>query len=112
MMPGWSSTPSDLTPAPTATPGGPVTVSYSQDVQPILDRECVRCHGGRSGLFMDSYDNLMDGNIIVPGDPEASELVMSIQESSQSIMPPGSDGLSASEIDLIVTWIAEGCPNN
>jgi mono/diheme cytochrome c family protein len=111
-----SGSPPEVTPAPTATPGGVAMVSYKQQIQPILDRECVGCHGGQAGLFMDSYDNLMaggaSGKVVIPGDPDGSDLVRSIKGQGQSRMPPGNATLAPSEIDMFVTWIAEGCPNN
>ena len=111
-----SGLPPEVTPAPTATPGGAAKVSYRQQIQPILDRECVGCHGGQAGLFMDSYDNLMaggpGGKVVIAGDPDGSILVRSIKGQSEPRMPPGNATLAPSEIDLFVTWIAEGCPNN
>lgn len=111
-----SGSPPEVTPAPTATPGGGATVSYSREIQPILDRDCVGCHGGQAGLFMDSYDNLMAGSargsVVIAGDPDGSVLVRSIRGEGQSRMPPGGAGLASSEIELLVTWIAEGAPNN
>lgn len=111
-----SGSPPEVTPAPTATPGGSAEVSYSREIQPILDRDCVGCHGGQAGLFMDSYDNLMAGSaggkVVIAGDPDGSLLVRSIRGDGRSRMPPGGAGLTSSEIQLLVTWIAEGAPNN
>ena len=113
---GRSSTTPEVTPAPTATQGGSAKVSYRQQIQPLLDRKCVGCHGGQAGLFMNSYDNLMAGGpagkIVIPGDPEDSELVRRIRGLSQPRMPLDGSTLASPEIDMIVTWIAEGSPNN
>ena len=91
-------------------------MSYSRQIQPILDGACVGCHGGQAGLFMDSYDNLMagtpSGKTVIAGDPDGSALVRSITGEGQSRMPPGGAGLTSSEIEMIVTWIAEGASNN
>ena len=107
--------PPEVTAAPTVTPGGTASVSYRRDLQPIFDRQCVDCHGGQGGLYLDSYDRLMGGSasgpVVIPGNPQASELVRSIQGVGQPLMPPD-EALPAKEIDFIVTWIAEGCPNN
>jgi mono/diheme cytochrome c family protein len=115
-MMGRSAPPPAGTPAPTATPGGNATVSYRRDIQPIFNRNCVSCHGGQAGLYLDSYDHVMAGSargrVIVPGDPQASELVRRIRGLSQPRMPMGGAPLPPSDIDAIVTWIAEGTPNN
>ena len=57
--------------------GGEPTVSYSKDVQPIVQTNCAECHTGngvglqKSGLDMGSYEGLMKGTkfgpVIVPG---------------------------------------------
>ena len=113
---GGSAPPPAGTPAPTATPGGNATVSYRRDIHPIFNRNCVSCHGGQAGLYLDSYDHLMAGSaherVLIPGDPQASELVRRITGASQPAMPMGGTPLPASDIDVIVTWIAEGAPNN
>lgn len=115
-MMGRGAPPPVVTPAPTATPGGDATVRYRRDVQPIFDRRCVRCHGGQAGLYLDSYDHVMAGSVrgpvVVPGNPAASELVRRIQGLSQPRMPMGAPPLSPEEIQTIVTWVAEGAPNN
>jgi hypothetical protein len=116
MMYGYTSPPPAITPAPTATTGGNSTTSFSLDIQPILDRECIVCHGGQSGLYLENYDYLMagstNGQVVIPGNPSTSELVKRIQGLSQPTMPLGSAPLDPSEIELMITWIAEGSPNN
>ncbi len=131
-MMGRSAPPPVGTPAPTATPGGTATVSYRRDIQPIFNRNCVSCHGGQAlpfdsaqdkrqssgqaGLYLDSYDHVMAGSargpVVIPGNPQASELVRRIKGLSQPRMPLGGAPLPAADIDAIVTWIAEGAPNN
>ena len=54
---------------------GVAPVSYSTDVQPIFNANCITCHGGSGGLFLTSYANLMAGTsahgpVITPGDGE------------------------------------------
>ncbi len=113
---GRSASPPAVTPAPTATSGGGATTSYRLDIQPILDRECVACHGGQGGLSLETYDNLMAGTprgaVVVPGDPQTSELARRIRGEGQLRMPPSGPPLSPAEISVIATWIAEGAPNN
>jgi hypothetical protein len=91
-------------------------VSYQQDIQPIFDRACVSCHGVQAGLTLTGYDQLMngslDGPVVIPGNPAASELLRRLTGLSEPRMPLGSQPLSAGDIQLIEAWIAAGSPNN
>lgn len=116
MMRNDTFSPPDITPAPTTTPGGISIMSYSQDIQPIFDRACISCHGGQAGLYLESFDYLMagsaNGSVVVPGNPNASELLRRIQGLRQPTMPPGDIRLSSSEVEAIILWIEAGSPNN
>lgn len=105
-----------VTPAPTATPGGGATVSFRQDVRPLLVQNCARCHGGQLGLYVDSYDTLMAGSsrgtVVVPGDASGSNLVRRLRGEATPRMPLDSGPLTDAEITLVETWIREGAPNN
>ena len=104
---------------------GEGAVSYSRDVQPILQANCLSCHqqGGAgyeaSGFSMATYDDLMKGTsggaMIVPGDSEGSNLVVLMEgRADPSIsMPHGSnDPVSKSDIDTIRRWIDQGAKKN
>jgi hypothetical protein len=114
----WSSqdAPPEVAPLPTVTPGGEASVSYRKEIQPILDRYCVQCHGGVEGLWMDRFENLMrggeHGSIISPGNPEDSELYLRLTGSKLPAMPLGSGPLSSRQVELIRLWIEDGAPNN
>lgn len=116
MSGGRSGQPPATTPLPTSTPGGSATVSYRQDVQPILSQSCVSCHGGSAGLWLDRYERVLAGSsrgpVVVPGDPEQSELYRRITGQSRPAMPLNGSPLSQHEIDVIRTWISDGAPNN
>jgi len=106
-------TPVPLTPAPTATPGGTVSVSFRRDILPILEENCVRCHGGVAGLWLNDYEHTLYGGfagpVLVPGDPEASRLLEYVRRGT---MPPDAPPLSPEQVRLIEEWIAAGAPNN
>jgi uncharacterized membrane protein len=108
-----------------AAPKKKSTVSFSEEVMPILQFRCGTCHTGEgdgvkaSGLDMSSYDNLMKGTkhgpIIVPGDVVTSNLMVLLDgKADKSIqMPHGSKKkLSSCDRDIIRTWIHEGALNN
>ncbi len=100
-------------------------VSYSKDVQPILQANCGECHaeGGagleKSGLDMSSYDSLMKGTrfgaVIVAGDSVSSTLVLLVEgkEVDPSIaMPHGAAKIPDADIAKIKSWIDQGAKNN
>jgi len=105
--------------------GGEPTVSFSQDVQPILNKHCVECHqaGGQgevaSGLDLTGYEGLMKGTrngpMVIAGDVEGSNLVVLIEgRADPSIrMPHGKkEPVSKADIQTIRLWISQGAKNN
>jgi len=101
-----------------ATP--PVKIEFNRDIRPILSK-CMLCHGpdsgeGANGLRLDKRETalkkLADGkNAIVPGSPDASELIRRINAEDESVrMPPPETHktLSAEEKQLLAQWIREG----
>ena len=99
---------------------GAQDVDYGRDVQPILADRCYACHGPDSakreaGLRLDRRSDAIanrDGfPAVVPGDPEASELVLRIRDEVDP-MPPGPhhEPLEASEVQILEAWIASGAP--
>ena len=101
-----------------ATPAIPenVQVSFSDDVLPIFEARCQRCHGpGRSevDLRLDSYEDVLAGSsngpVVVPGSAETSYLVDLIESGN---MPLGSAKLPDAQIRTIIDWINTGTPDN
>lgn len=92
-------------------------VSFALDIQPILTSKCATCHNPteaepdlREGY---AYESLKDGDGIVPGNAEESELVEMLEWQSKdgNNMPPDSP-LTPIQIALIKKWINEGVRNN
>lgn len=101
------------------------SVSYSADVRPILDANCLACHqeGGAgmeaSGFSMMTYDDLMKGTqfgpMIIAGDPEGSNMIVLMEgRADPSIsMPHGAmKPVSKADIATIRAWIDQGAKNN
>jgi uncharacterized membrane protein len=114
-----------LFPLALAACGGEAKVSFSQDVQPILNQHCTECHqtGGKgeiaSGLNLTSYAGLMTGTrngpMVIAGDVEGSNLLVLIEgRADASIrMPHGkAQPVSKEHIQTIRNWIAQGASNN
>lgn len=88
-----------------------VTVSFSQDVWPIIEENALAAHGGKGGVFLESYDDIM--NYVVPGDPENSMLYRVLIGDGVPRMPPPPEAALADEmIQTIYDWIDQGALNN
>lgn len=106
------------TEAPTDVPAKDpaATISFANDVMPIIQSRCVNCHGGdriEEGLLMRSYEEVMAGSengpIVVPGDVVNSKMVELI--TSQK-MPKRGPKLTPPQVQIITDWVAAGAPNN
>lgn len=102
-----------------------VPVSYKETIVPLLTDHCGRCHEGdgpgtqKSGLAMDSYEQLLKGThigpVIKPGDATGSTLMALIEgRADPAIRMPldGHNPLSANEIKILRQWINEGALDN
>jgi hypothetical protein len=119
--------------APQPGDNGPRMVHYAVDVEPILDKHCVSCHGGRepkgrldltgvpTARFSRSYENLIGRNLVSYMDcrygrahfrPEPplsfgshlSKLVAQIRKD------PCKGDLTTGEFIKITTWIDANVP--
>jgi len=117
--PAPSPTPTETLVLPTNTPVATEdtsTVSFAGDVSPILQRRCVKCHGGErteEGLILRTYADAMAGSwngpVIEPGSVEESFLVEQIVSGK---MPKREPRLLPSEIQAISDWIDAGALDN
>ena len=85
------------------------------DINAIVTKHCVMCHsaqGAGRGLRLDSYALAMagskDGPVLLPGDPEGSELIRRLKGISTPRMPFLSYPLADEEIALFVRWVEAG----
>ena len=97
---------------------GPATaLDFSREVLPVLQRACFECHGSevaRGGLRLHEAAALQSGGkhgvVVVPGKPEASELLrrVSLPRTDKEAMPRRGAPLTAAEISHLKEWIAAG----
>ncbi len=102
-------------PPPAARP-----VSFSADIQPLLEMACLRCHGPekpKSGLRLDNQESALrggDGGVaIVPGDSAKSPLIHFVAGLVEDMeMPPTGKGdpLTPDEVGVLRAWIDQGAP--
>ena len=92
-------------------------VHFSRDIRPILNQNCMPCHGGvrqKNGVsFLFREEALGTGKsgkrTIVPGKPDQSELIARITSSDpEARMPYHAPPLSRPQIDLLRRWIKQG----
>ena len=99
------------------------SVDYIRDIRPILSRSCYACHGPdadsrEAELRLDRRESALGETtsgdvVIVPGEPEKSELFRRISSEDQDEwMPPFDSGksLTPDQIALIRRWIGQGAP--
>jgi mono/diheme cytochrome c family protein len=98
-------------------PAASTSITYNDDVRPILAENCFACHGPDSasreaGLRLDQRDAAIEMAAIVPGEPDSSELVDRISRGQDDdlAMPPidGHKRLSADQRTILVEWIRQG----
>ncbi len=114
---GWSS-------AVITTAAAEPVPSYTRDIRGLLSNRCVRCHGpdgedrhggGDDGLRLDTFAgataDLGGHAAIVPGKPDASEVIARITSTDPDlVMPPPEAGqrLTDKDVELLRRWIAAG----
>ncbi|MEM7230061.1 MAG: c-type cytochrome domain-containing protein [Planctomycetota bacterium] len=91
---------------------------FVNNVFPILDQNCLRCHNptraNRSGgLDQTSMTAMLagggEGPAIVIGNPDASPLWQRmVTDDFDKLMPPDGDAVTAEEAEIIAQWIRDG----
>jgi hypothetical protein len=117
-------TESPATEAPAATEPGAATqpavqgatVSFANDVLPIIESRCIGCHGGdrtEEGLDLKTHASIMAGSenglVIVPGDAENSLLVELVATQE---MPKRGPKLTPPQVQIITDWVNQGALDN
>ena len=92
-------------------------LSFERDIRPIVKTHCFQCHGEGEKLkggvdlrlrrFMLRELKEGGGHVMVPGQPDASEMLRLVREGE---MPKEGKKLSAEEIAKLEKWIAAGAP--
>jgi cytochrome c553 len=102
--------------AANATASTPKAREFHGEILPLLREKCFRCHGEKTkgGLKLDSREAALKGGdseipSIVPGNPDASELLVRLKTKDEDLaMPPSGDGLDDAQVTKLARWIKDG----
>jgi hypothetical protein len=91
-------------------------IEFNRDVRPILSEHCYACHGPdksrrQARMRLDLRDAALKNSVVVPGDPDESELVFRIlSDDDEDVMPPrdAHKDLSDAQKRILQDWIAQG----
>ena len=102
------------TPEPSPSPD-PLLPLFSSIKSHIIDVRCVACHnptGEGKNVPMQTLGDLLNSprDLVLPGDPDDSGLVIAIMRTDAKRMPPPKTGgpLTDTEISTIRQWIQDG----
>ncbi len=95
--------------------------SYARQVRPFLAKYCLECHNAKDakgGLSLETHKALREGGdggeVVEPGQPDKSRLVLLVEGKDQPLMPPKKVQRrpTKSEIALLRTWVAAGAKDD
>ena len=109
--------PPAATEAPVTQPAAAgATVSFANDIMPIIESRCINCHGGNrteEGLNLTTHANIMTGSdngpVVMPGDAANSLLVEMVATQK---MPKRGPKLTPPQVQLISDWVSQGALDN
>ena len=95
---------------------------FEQKIRPALVEHCYECHSGdakklRGNLYLDSKSGWekggdSGGRVIVPGNPDASLLIRTMQHLEEDMkMPPKKPKLPEAVIADFIAWVKMGAPD-
>ena len=96
----------------------PEVVSYKDNIQPLWNNDCIECHSGNVAPDLraaNSYESLLDGGFVIPGNADESILYLSLFEGTGvSLMPPKPNGPwpDSPNRKLVEDWINQGAKDN
>jgi hypothetical protein len=85
----------------------PVNVSFANDIQPVINTNCIGCHGtgNSTGVTLSTHAGVQEAS-------QNNRLYNAVaQNGLETPMPPNTK-LSACDIQKIKVWVDAGAPNN
>ena len=88
---------------------------FENEVRPLLEAKCVRCHGPKKqkgGLRLDTPGGLLAGGeggpIVVAGDPAGSRLIQAVRYGDEDLQMPPKRKLAGEDIAALERWVERG----
>ena len=93
---------------------------FESKIRPIFADNCYKCHSPskgvpKAGLELDWKGGWQKGGgygpVIVPGDPDKSELIQAVRYTDSNLQMPPDGKLSAEQVNDLVAWVRMGAPD-
>lgn len=90
-------------------------IDFAHDVAPVLQQNCVHCHGGQiaeGGFSLNTRELLVDSGYVDLDDPEYSYLITLITSDDPDLQmpPPERPRMSDEEISILKNWVTAKLP--
>jgi hypothetical protein len=79
------------------------TVSFSNEILPIIQNKCMGCHDNQNGYSLTNHQNISSNYAAIVG---------SMKGQGYQLMPQGGPALPDSIIQKIQCWVNQGMKNN
>jgi hypothetical protein len=97
-------------------PPEPGAIDFKRDIQPIVEKSCVKCHGrgrDKGGFVFETRESLLKGGdsgpAVVEGNSAESLLIELVSGlDPDNVMPAKGTKLTAHEVALMRAWIDQG----
>jgi hypothetical protein len=96
---------SATTPGPSQDPATATSLTYSADVQPLLNNDCLPCHGGSNvsgGVSLSGYTNVM--RTVTAGNPNSILILVS---QPGGLMYANWRGSAAAKAETLRRWVVD-----
>lgn len=80
------------------------SISFSQQIAPLIQNNCASCHGAGAGTnpVLSNYAEISENRIAI----------LNSLKGSPQLMPQGGPALPDSLIQQVQCWVQQGAPNN
>ena len=98
-------------------PQDPGIEFFEANVRPLFATHCTKCHGEEkqeAELRLDRFGSILrggeGGTVIVPGDLDASRLIMAVRYGEEHLQMPPRNRLPKKAIATLEQWVSMGAP--